>query len=68
MPLTEPSARRLRPVRLTDIPLEQRMKAAHSLLRGITDGTEAQELLAVALEPSDKVYFVTVDALRSLAA
>jgi hypothetical protein len=68
MPLTEPSARRLRPVRLTDVPLEQRIAAAHQALKGCKDGDEAQALLAAALTPSDKVYFVTPDALTRLAA
>lgn len=68
MALTEPSARRLRPVRLSDIPLELRLNAANQIVRHMRDGDEAQELLAAALAPSDKVYFVTLDAFARIAA
>lgn len=67
MALTEPSARRLRPVRLTDIPLEVRLKAANEIVRRL-DSEEPKALLAAALAPSDKVYFVTPDAFDRVAA
>lgn len=62
MSLTDPSARRLTPVRLTDIPPQLRLRAAHQLLKGVKDGDEAQELLAAAISPSDRTYYVRADA------
>lgn len=62
MSLTEPSARRLKPVRLTDIPLAVRYHAAVVAAKRARNPEEAQELFAAALSPSDKVYFVTPDA------
>lgn len=61
MSLTAPSARRLKPVRLTDIPLETRFKAAVREAKH-SDAEEAQALFAAALMPSRTVYYVALDA------
>lgn len=68
MALTEPSLRRLRPVRLTDIPVDQRIRAALHCARYAHTPDDAEELLAAALSPSQTVYYVTPDALARLAA
>lgn len=62
MPLTEPSERRLKAVRLTDIPLEARYAAAVREARHAVDAHDRRELFAAAFLPSDTVYYVTVDA------
>lgn len=58
MSLTEPSLRRLKPVRLTDIPVDVRCRAAQQAAKTCKDGEEAQALLAAALMPSETVYWV----------
>lgn len=63
MPLTDPSLRRTRPVRLTEIPIEQRLKAVQQALRSYPDA--GQELLAAALMPSDTLYYVCDDRLAA---
>jgi len=55
----------LTPVRLTEIPLNQRMRAARILCREAADSDERISLLAAALSPSDKVYFVPVAELAA---
>lgn len=67
MSLTEPSARRHTPVRLTDIPLEKRYAAALIVAKHC-DPDEAQDLFAAALLPSSTVYYVTADAIEQVAA
>ena len=59
MAVTEPSARRLTPVRLTDIPLAVRCAAAQREARHAKSQAEAADLLAAALSPSETVYWVT---------
>lgn len=58
MSLTEPSARRLRPVKLTDIPLQVRYHAAVMAAKHTHDPEEAKALLAAAITPSQTVYWV----------
>lgn len=61
--LREPSLRRTRPVCLRDIPAEDRLKAARLAMRTYPDA--GQELLAAALMPSDKTYYVCDDRLAA---
>lgn len=61
MPLTEPSARRRKPVRLTDLPLDVRYRAA-VLAAKHADPEEAKALLAAAITPSATVYYVAAAA------
>lgn len=68
MAVTEPSARRLRPVRLTDIPLEIRYAAAQREARHAASADERADLLAAALDPSDTVYWVKHPAVETRAA
>lgn len=59
--LTEPSLRRLRPVRLTDVPLERRRQAARTLIEHARqDGNLllALELAQAVEQPSATVYWV----------
>jgi hypothetical protein len=59
--LTEPTRRRLRPVRLTDVPLERRRQAARTLIEHARqDGNLmlAVELTQAVEEPSATVYWV----------
>jgi hypothetical protein len=48
----------LTPVRLTEIPLDRRLMAAREACRREDDGQMRTELLAAALFPSDRIYWV----------
>lgn len=50
--------RRCRPVRLTDVPEQQRLTAARIAVRAEWDPQERQAILFAALFPSDTVYFI----------
>jgi len=52
---------RLAPVRLTEIPLSQRMHAAQQACRHAADENERADLFIAALFPSDKCYWVHID-------
>lgn len=68
MSLADPSARRLLPVRLTDIDPDVRVRAAR---RAIVGDGDSYALLDAALRPSDCVYYVHSSAaalLRKIAA
>lgn len=54
----------LRPVKLTEIPLRDRLSAARRVARN-GDG-EPAELIAAALAPSSRVYWVRAQALGEL--
>ncbi len=69
MSLTRPDCRRSLPVRLTDINLDARLRAARLAAR--TSTTDPGELLLAAIRPSDQVYYVEPAAapiLRQVAA
>ena len=57
-PLTSPTERRIRPVRLTDIPLNERMNAAYAAMRDEEDATVRADIFLAALDPSDTTYWV----------
>ncbi len=57
-PLTSATSRRIRPVRLTDIPVEERMKAAYQAMRHEDDMNARADIFLAALDPSDTVYYV----------
>lgn len=61
MPLTEPSARRFKPVRLTDLPLDVRYRVAVIAAKHVGP-EEAKALLAAAINPSETVYYVAAAA------
>jgi hypothetical protein len=46
------------PVRLCDVPLRVRLDAAHELCRAEENLTERRTILAAALQPSSKTYFI----------
>lgn len=48
---------KLRPVKLTDIPLKDRLAAAQREAQHATE-TERLSLLAAALQPSDRTYWI----------
>ena len=53
----------LRAVKLTDIPLDQRMSAARYAARQLcVDEAEAESILYAALLPSDTIYWVRAQA------
>lgn len=54
----EKDPRRIRPVRLCDIPVEKRLSAAQRACRDAVDETEKTELLFAALYPSNTIYFI----------
>jgi hypothetical protein len=59
----------LRAVKLTDIPLQRRLRAARlACQQGSHDGKESSEILAAALFPSDQTYWVRVQAVEELLA
>lgn len=58
MPASDPSARRRVPVRLRDIPLEERLRAARAECRHAKTDKERDALLAAALAPSDQIFYV----------
>lgn len=55
----ERDARRCYPVRLCDVPADERHKAARRLCREAIDETEKVELLYAALFPSERVYWLS---------
>lgn len=57
MGLTEPTKRRKIPVKLIDVPLGVRCRAARQECQHATP-EEAQALLAAAVRPSDTTYYV----------
>jgi hypothetical protein len=59
--LEQPSSRRLRPVRLSSIPLEQRRRAAAPLFREAAENGNlllAVELQKAVEKPSEQVYWI----------
>lgn len=62
MALTDPSPRRTRPVRLKDISLAERCKAARALTR---QGEDPADMLAAALSPTDTTYYVADSRLAA---
>lgn len=53
----------LRAVKLTEIPVADRLRAARVAARTLAhDGEETTDLLAAALFPSDKTYWVRAQA------
>lgn len=58
MALTDPSPRRRQPVRLADVDLNLRVRAARRLLKEAKTAGEAQAILAAATRPSDTVYYI----------
>lgn len=52
------------PVRLTDIPIDERCRAAQVASRQARDEQETMSLLAAALDPSERVYWVRADAAK----
>jgi hypothetical protein len=68
MPASNPSPRRRVPVRLLDVPLELRLKAAREVCRHVKTERERDDLLAAALVPKETVFYVTdVHPLRDVA-
>lgn len=59
MTLEQPSAQRPVPVRLCDLALDVRMRAARHIIR---HGADPEGVFAAALAPSGRVYFVAEDA------
>lgn len=51
MPCTQPSSQRTRPVRLTDVPREQRLQAAHQVIRHEADPWERLRIMLLADNP-----------------
>jgi hypothetical protein len=62
--LTEPSTSRLLPVRLTQIRPDVRYRAAQQIAE--RDPADGAQVLYAALNPSDTVYFVALEALPVL--
>jgi len=58
----------LTPIRLADVPFEQRMSAAREAARDCHTPKEAHELLAAALFPSERVYWVRSEVAEQRAA
>lgn len=56
----------LRAIKLTEIPQEERLRAARRAARDAHDDQETCSLLVAALFPSDKIYFVRAQALGEL--
>lgn len=56
--LVPPDRRRTVPVRLTEIPLERRLKAAEKCIREETDELDRLEIMTCAWHPSDRVHWV----------
>jgi hypothetical protein len=53
----EDDPRRCIPVKLTSIPLDERLKAAHRIMHS-EPPEEMQAILAAALWPSDETYWI----------
>lgn len=51
-------AQPLKAVRLTDVPITQRLRAARVEGRTAADNAERLSLLAAAIAPSDRVYWI----------
>lgn len=63
-----PSERRRIAVRLIDVPIELRLKAAREECRHAKTDRERDELLAAALAPKETVFYVTdIRPLRDAA-
>lgn len=60
--LEEPSARRTRPVRLCDIPFEDRLRALIVARADAGSDDERLSLIAAAVCPSDTVYYIHEEA------
>lgn len=68
MSASEPSERRRVPVRLVDVPLELRLKAARQECRNAKTDRERDALLAAALDPNATTFYVTdISPLQSAA-
>ena len=61
MPASNPSRRRRVPVRLLDVPLELRLKAAREECRHAKTERERKALLAAALAPNESTVFYVTD-------
>jgi hypothetical protein len=59
MAASDPSLRRRIPVRLLDVPVELRLRAARQLCRDAKTDRERDELLGAALAPSSVTFYVT---------
>lgn len=57
---------RLVPIRLSDVPLAVRQAAAGRCARDITDWDEGVDLIAAAIAPSDRLYWVPAKAAERL--
>lgn len=68
MAATDPSKRRSVPVRLRDIPIDVRLKAARVEARSAKTEREREALLAAALDPSETVFYITADDEQFRAA
>lgn len=68
MAATQRSKRRQVPVKLTDVPLDVRLKHAHAEARRARSDHERAELIAAALVPSDTVFYITDDDEQLRAA
>lgn len=58
MALSQPDERRMHPVRLTDIPIQDRLAAAVDCAKRARDDDERADLIAAALDPSPTVYWI----------
>lgn len=63
MAASQPSKRRRVPVRLTDVPIEVRLRAARAESRNAKSDREREALIAAALSPDETVFYVTDDDL-----
>lgn len=61
MSATERSKRRTVPVRLSEIPVDVRLRAAQREARHARTPAERDSLIAAALAPSETVFYVTDD-------
>lgn len=59
MAASEPSERRRIPIRLLDVPVEVRVRAARDLVRECKTQRERDDLMVAALTPSDQTFYVT---------
>lgn len=55
-------------VKLSEIPLEQRLSAARRCARECHDSDETCSVIVAAMFPSDKIYFVRAQAAGELPA
>jgi hypothetical protein len=58
MSLVDRTPRRCVPVRLTEVPLKVRLKAARAVIREETDNDVRLEILLRAYSPTDQTYFI----------